>query len=463
MSKNVIIIVGNSGAGKSTLIESIIKADGSINECPIYSTRESRDGDSTIHVERDVINEMDGFLSTAEATGELYLITTPTDGSFITAIISPHNAGLYKQYLLEKGFNVKVIHLDASISTCKQRLIDRGVDSDTVDKRLEAHNNGTIEYDLVINNDTSIDEILKTIKGDNMECETKAEEVTEEELFNLMEKVDNVIDIKELVKLLASWGLQEAQINRRLLFLTRSISPVFMGDKKYIYRDDVIKSVIKLANFKVLNDRDYENSLFAYLNMAIGVISDSINVPSIVDTIVEDDANIDVSDEQFLTALHRNVSGINMMLLSNRLTYNKLLDNKVCNISDKLKNALDKYLENGTSSIATASTMSIFITELANMKHDDELDETIRRLKGNQLIIDNGDDVDLLLGLIAMSGKDFKGTVNALLDATDEVGTTVTRDFLYATLTIIGKDIGLEFVIEAMHELRQKYDEEYGI
>ncbi len=152
----IIAICGKSGAGKTTLREALVKQDKSLTKAMSYTTRPIRPGEKVgddyyFIDEKTYHNDMD-FIITRQAGQYLYGMTNETLKHENTLFII--DIGGMKQLRQHTDFNV--VFIDPPKDVLVSRLLQRGDDIETINKRLE------------IDKEFSLDTIQKIVKPENI-------------------------------------------------------------------------------------------------------------------------------------------------------------------------------------------------------------------------------------------------------------------------------------------------------
>lgn len=156
--KNIYLLVGPSGSGKSTIAQDLHEKAG-LKIVSSYTTRKPRYEGETGHIfisdeEFDALENICGY---TVYDFHRYGVTQDIINANDIYIIDPAGVNyMLDKYHGEKG--VKIIYINVDINTRRSRMISRGDDNTSIDKRMKFDQNfffmynNTIEYDLIVPN-----------------------------------------------------------------------------------------------------------------------------------------------------------------------------------------------------------------------------------------------------------------------------------------------------------------------
>ena len=182
MKGNVFIICAPSGAGKTSLVAELLRRDRSVRLSVSHTTRAPRpgeqDGRDYHFVSRPAFNAMIGrgeFLESAEVHGNLYgtsqgwIEEQRTRDVDIVLEIDWQGAQKVRKLIADA---IGIFILPPSPDALRQRLIDRGQDSNTViERRLQAAQGEMehlAEFDYVIINhnfDDAVEDLVSIVRA----------------------------------------------------------------------------------------------------------------------------------------------------------------------------------------------------------------------------------------------------------------------------------------------------------
>ena len=164
----ICLLVGASGSGKTTITEKLKKEAG-FKIVESYTTRPKRYEDEAGHIfvsEEDYEAMKDDMCAFTVFDGHKYWATNKQVDESDIYIIDP--AGIEYFRKTYKGSKEPfVIYLKSGKKTRKKRMLDRGDNRKTVQKRLQhdkkAFANAEAEANHIINADVQIDEVISAV------------------------------------------------------------------------------------------------------------------------------------------------------------------------------------------------------------------------------------------------------------------------------------------------------------
>lgn len=183
----LLLIIGVSGSGKSTIAKKLCEKY-SFQEIASHTTRDKRKGEKSqfdvsegerpdyIFVSKADFQEMVNkgeFIENVEFGGNFYGVhkSRILSGSRIVLVVEPEGAKqITKFYENDSSVNLTKIHLDISLETQTNRMLDRGDTQEMIDKRLSfddiRERAKELSFDLIFNTEKySADKIAYLINA----------------------------------------------------------------------------------------------------------------------------------------------------------------------------------------------------------------------------------------------------------------------------------------------------------